>query len=271
MSPEDLKEKVILASPDRWDCPIWLPDGRTLLCSNNGKLYQIPETDGALQPLSFGNFNVGRDYCFSSDGKRLALAGDTIYLAPASGGQPTPVLPKKQAYVHGWSPDGSTVVYSATRGSSLSIYGRPINGGEEKRLTSYTGWSDSPDYSPDGKWIYFTSERSGKRSIYRVPASGPTPNQENEQRITHDFYNDWFPHPSPDGKWLLFLSNQKSGGGTPDMEEVFLRVMPLPGDTPQSGMVRETARFIGGQGTINAPCWSPDGRHFAYVRYAPRR
>ena len=27
------------------------------------------------------------------------------------------------------------------------------------------------------------------------------------------------------------------------------------------------ARFFGGQGTINVPCWSPDGRKIAFVTY----
>jgi hypothetical protein len=29
------------------------------------------------------------------------------------------------------------------------------------------------------------------------------------------------------------------------------------------------ARFYGGQGTINVPCWSPDGRKIAFVTYQP--
>jgi Tol biopolymer transport system component len=29
-----------------------------------------------------------------------------------------------------------------------------------------------------------------------------------------------------------------------------------------------TEVFYGGQGTINVPSWSPDGKKFAYVRYA---
>jgi Tol biopolymer transport system component len=27
------------------------------------------------------------------------------------------------------------------------------------------------------------------------------------------------------------------------------------------------ARLFGGQGTINVPCWSPDGRKIAFVSY----
>jgi TolB protein len=26
-------------------------------------------------------------------------------------------------------------------------------------------------------------------------------------------------------------------------------------------------RFLGGQGTVNVPCWSPDGRRIAFVTY----
>ena len=44
--------------------------------------------------------------------------------------------------------------------------------------------------------------------------------------------------------------------------------MPLPGEKPQPGRSARWPGMIGGQGTINAPCWSPDGKSFAYVRYA---
>lgn len=27
--------------------------------------------------------------------------------------------------------------------------------------------------------------------------------------------------------------------------------------------------LFGGQGTMNVPCWAPDGGAFAYMRYAP--
>ena len=49
--------------------------------------------------------------------------------------------------------------------------------------------------------------------------------------------------------------------------------MPLPGDSPAAGPVpvMEVARLIGGQGTINAPCWAPDGKRFAFVRYTPKK
>jgi TolB protein len=33
------------------------------------------------------------------------------------------------------------------------------------------------------------------------------------------------------------------------------------------GKVKELARLFGGQGTMNAPSWSPDGKQLAFVSY----
>ena len=39
---------------------------------------------------------------------------------------------------------------------------------------------------------------------------------------------------------------------------------------PASGGKPETlVKLFGGQGSINVPCWAPDARRFAYVRYYP--
>jgi Tol biopolymer transport system component len=275
MSPEDLKEHVIYTSPDRWDCPVWPPDNQSLLGSSKGKLYRLSLTDARPVLFPTGGVSPGRDYCFSRDGSRLAFtAGDGIYLVPGTGGEPTLIEPRRSGYLHGISPDGQQVVYNGVRsGGDFAIYRRPIDGGEETPLTTRRCYNDGPDYSPDGKWVYFSSDRSGKKSIWRIPAEGGGANDERAERITTDeIYDDWFPHPSPDGRWLLFLSSAKgSSKGTPEKGDVLLRLMPLPGDRPGKNTVRETAWFIGGQGTINAPCWSPDGKRFAYARYAPRQ
>jgi len=43
---------------------------------------------------------------------------------------------------------------------------------------------------------------------------------------------------------------------------VMLRLMPIGG-----GASRVIAYVYGGQGTINVPSWSPDGRQLAFVSY----
>jgi len=46
----------------------------------------------------------------------------------------------------------------------------------------------------------------------------------------------------------------------PYYKRVYLRVMPIDGGTP-----KVIAYVYGGQGTINVPSWSPDGRMIAFV------
>ena len=49
---------------------------------------------------------------------------------------------------------------------------------------------------PDGQWIYFNSDRTGRMHVWRMKTDG-----KQQEQITKDDYNNWFPHPSPDGKW----------------------------------------------------------------------
>lgn len=84
----------------------------------------------------------------------------------------------------------------------------------------------------------------------------------NQQQITFDNYNDWFPHPSPDGRWIVFLSFEKEVEGHPANKDVLLRIMPTDGDE-----IQVLAKLFGGQGTINVPSWSPDSKNIAFVSY----
>ncbi len=84
----------------------------------------------------------------------------------------------------------------------------------------------------------------------------------NQEQMTSDDYNNWFPHPSPDGKWIVFLSYEKEVKGHPENKDVMLRLVPAEG-----GEVQVLAKLFGGQGTINVPSWSPDGTSVAFVSY----
>src|SRR5262249_29640540 len=157
MSLDDGVEHVILTSAERWDCPIWAPDGRAVYCSSKGKLWRMPLSGDPPQEVPAGTVAMSRGYAFTADGKRPGFTrNDAIFLVPAEGGEPAPILPKMQGYLHGWSPDGKTVLYCCGRNNGpLGCYSRSADGGDETRLLSYAGWSDSPEESPDGKWIYF--------------------------------------------------------------------------------------------------------------------
>src|SRR5207245_4064266 len=130
--------------------------------------------------------------------------------------------------------------------------------GIETRLTDAKGLDDGPEFSPDGAHIYFNSVRAGgTMQIWRMKPDGTAPEQ-----VTSDEYNNWFPHLSPDGRWIAFLSFGKdvSPSDHPYYKRLYLRLMPVESAPP--GVI---ARLYGGQGTINVPSWSPDGRMRAFV------
>jgi TolB protein len=61
---------------------------------------------------------------------------------------------------------------------------------------------------------------------------------------------------------VVFVSFDKDVTGHPANKDVSLRMLNL-----SSREVRVLGRFLGGQGTINVPSWSPDGRKIAFVTY----
>lgn len=266
---EGKAKKVIYSAPKLFEAPNWSPDGKYLLLNSEGKLWRLPLAGGEPEQVPTGNVTgINNDHGISPDGKQLVISAGHMYILPAAGGQPRQVTQKTPSYYHGWSPDGKTLAYCARRDNNFDIYTIPIEGGEEKRLTTHAGYDDGPDYSPDGKWIYFNSDRSGSWDIWRMPASGAGENDEKAERITDDEYEDWFPHPSPDGKWLVFLSYKKGTKGHPANQEVVLRMMPLPGEKVGKPAIEVMDAFLGGQGTINVASWSPDSKSFAFVSYA---
>ena len=62
---------------------------------------------------------------------------------------------------------------------------------------------------------------------------------------------------------MVFLTYEASVTGHPENKDVTLRMM-----TMKDGKIRVVGKLFGGQGTINVPSWSPDGKQFAFVSYA---
>jgi Tol biopolymer transport system component len=262
------ERRVVYTTRDHIEAPNWSRDGKALLFNTSGKLYSIPVEGGKPRHIDTGSARqLNNDHGLSQDGKWLVISDESkgdeslISVLPASGGQPRQVTALGPSYWHGWSPDGKTLAYCASRNDEYDVYTIAMdaeNSKEEKRLTTATGLDDGPDYSPDGRTIYFNSVRTGLMKIWKMNADGS-----DQKQVTLDQdYADWFAHPSPDGKWIAFLSYDKSVQEHPPNKDVSLRIMPVAGGEP-----RVLVQLFGGQGTFNVPNWAPDSKSFAFVSY----
>ncbi len=257
--------KIVYSATNSLQAPNWMVDENIFTYNSDGLLYDFDlrnekpvkiETDFAT--------NNNNDHVLSFDGKQMGISNATkedghsiIFTMPRNGGKPTRVTPSGPSYLHGWSPNGKELVFTAVRNDTWNIFKIPSKGGQEVNLTKMPGLDDGPEYTPDGKYIYFNSNRTGTGQIWRMKPDGSNPEQ-----ITFDELNDWFPHISPDGKWIVFISFPRTvdSGTHPFYKHVYIRLMPISGGEPKI-----IAYVYGGQGTMNVPNWSPDGKRIAFV------
>ena len=264
--------EMIHSSPQPFEAPNWTPDGKALIYNLSGRAEgwgRLVRFDLATRKptlLDTGSaIRNNNDHVLSFDGAMLGISDQSapdgqsaIYTLPAAGGTPKRITPLTPSYLHGWSPDGKWLVYTGGRSNKYDIYKIPSDGGgPEIRLTDAPGLNDGAEFTPDGQHIYFNSSRSGRMQLWRMKPDGT-----DQEQVTNDEFNNWFPHLSPNGKWIVFLSYSQDVAPTdhPYYQQVYLRLMPAAG-----GAAKVIAYVYGGQGTINVPSWSPDSQRIAFV------
>lgn len=261
------KRTAVFRSDRPIQAPNWTKNGRFLIYNVDGLLYRFELATGRMLKIDTGAAAANNnDHVLSFDGKRLGIShqsavdgGESIISTlPIKGGTPRRITAKAPSYLHGWSPDGRFLVYTGGRGENYDVYKIPVKGGGEVRLTDAPGLDDGPEYTPDGRFIYFNSARTGDMRIWRMAPDGS-----GQEPVTSGEFRDWFPHVSPDGKRVVFLSFHKdvAADDHPFYKQVYIRMMPTDG----SAEPRVIAYVYGGQGTINVPSWSPDGKRIAFV------
>ena len=267
------KLEKIYESAQPFEAPNWTRDGSTLIYNVSGRAegwgklnrFDLATKMPELLKTDPANKN-NNDHVLSFDGTMLGISDQSaghggrsaVFTVPATGGTPKQITTNTPSYMHGWSPDAKWLVFTGGRTNKYDIYKIASDGGgEEIRLTDSVGLNDGPEFTPDGKYIYFNSSRTGKMQIWRMKPDGT-----DQEQITDDQYNNWFPHVSPDGKWIVIISfpGDINPAEHPYYKQCYLRLLPIRGGIP-----KVIAYVYGGQGTINVPSWSPDSRRIAFV------
>jgi TolB protein len=267
------KLEKIYESAQPFEAPNWTTDGSALIYNLSGRaegwgqLNRFDLANRKPSPLDTSpNNRNNNDHVLSFDGTMLGISDQSqehggqscVFTVSSQGGTPKRITPLTPSYLHGWSPDGKFLVFTGGRTNKYDIYKIPSDGnGPEIRLTEAVGLNDGPEFTPDGKYIYFNSSRTGKMQIWRMKPDGT-----DQEQITNDAYNNWFPHISPDGKWIVIISFPEdiNPADHPYYQQCYLRLLPIEGGQP-----KVVAYVYGGQGTINVPSWSPDSQRLAFV------
>ena len=259
--------KILYSVTNSIQAPNWTTDNKALIYNGEGLIYRydLATNKTAVLPTDFVK-NNNNDHVLSFDGKMLGLSsasgeeeyGSLVFTVPLEGGIPKRITPTGPSYLHGWSPDRKWLTYTGGRNGVYDIYKIASDGsGEEIQLTDQKTLDDGSEYSPDGNYIYFNSARTGSMELWRMHPDGSQ-----QEQLTDDNLQNWFPHISPDGKWIVFLSYlpEVDAADHPFYKQVYLRKIPVDG-----GRAKVIAYLYGGQGTMNVPSWSPDGKHIAFI------
>ena len=253
--------ETVLTDPGIIEAPNWAPDPRALIVNKEGRLFRVDLDRPELAMIDTGfATSCNNDHGLSPDGRLLAISdrsktdASCIYVLPVGGGRPRRVTRKVPSYWHGWSPEGHTLAYVGKRGDAFDIYTVGVDGGAETRLTNGFEHTDGPDYSRDGQWIWFNGQRNDVMDLWRIKPDGT-----DLEQMTNDAATNWFPHPNPKGDRVLYIAYAPKTPGHPRDHDVSLRLLQ------SDGSIDVLYEMIGGQGSINVPCWSPDGTKFAFV------
>lgn len=128
-----------------------------------------------------------RDPAISASHIAFVYAGD-IWLADRNGANPRQLTSDSAYEGHPvFSPDGSTIAFTASYSDNKDVYVVPVTGGRPKRLTWHPGDDNVLDWTPDGSAVYFASAREFNRGrsaqLYRVSINGGLPAKVMETRV----------------------------------------------------------------------------------------
>jgi len=145
--------------------------------------------------------------------ERIGLSFETLVLVvPVDGGEPRTLARSDWIRGHCWRPDGTGLIYSASRGSTMpyppvtNLRSVDLDGRGDRPLTFGDVSYLEPDMHLSGRVV---SSRGRNRSdIWMFPISGsPIENTRNGRRITQQTGQVQTPSVSPDGREVVYVSD----------------------------------------------------------------
>lgn len=149
------------------------------------------------------------------------------------------------------SPDGLWVAYSDNLSGQYNLVLSPIDGGGERRITSYHDASVREiTWTPDGRHLIFAADANGDEfhQIRRISVDGgDIENLTDIPKVQHQLGEI-----SHDGRWLSYAGNDR----TPEDQDVLIRDLTTD----------EVRRVHSDGGTVFAISWSPEADRLLAVK-----
>jgi serine/threonine protein kinase len=217
-------DRIALLPDGYYSVVRWAPDDRSI----------------ALQRSSRSGFNGWIDVCRLDTGERHEVVSGPLVEGFA------------------WLPDGSGLVYSSSRDSTLlyppvfNLRAFQLDGSGDRQLTFGDQSYVEPDVHASGKVV--AGRITSRSDIWKIPVGGtPSENTSGAVRVTRQTGQVQVPSASPDDREIVYVSD--TGGHT----NLWIARTDGSGTRP---ITFETGRSI----AFGVPLWSPRGDQIAFVR-----